>query len=163
MLLAMDEAEIQSKSCPDCAAQMPGSAAFCPGCGRSMRVEIRATQKVGAVHENVAAALAYLTFLPALVFLLIDPYRRNRFVRFHCVQCLLFWLVSLVLAVVVRLVNLVLLFIPVVGPLLATLLIVVVALAALFTWMVLLVKAFQGERFVLPVIGDLAEQYSGGA
>jgi len=40
---------------------------------------------------------------------------------------------------------------------------VVVALAAVFTWIVLLVKAFQGERFALPLIGNLSEQYSGAA
>jgi len=66
-------------------------------------------------------------------------------------------------AVVARVVCLVLLFIPIVGPLLAVLVVVVLALAAVFTWIVLLVKAFQGERFALPVIGDLAERYSGAA
>jgi uncharacterized membrane protein len=100
---------------------------------------------------------------PALVFLFLDPYRKNPFVRFHSIQCVLFWLVSVVLAVVVRVVFLGLLFIPIVGPLLAVLLVVVVALAAVFTWIVLLVKAFQGERFALPLIGNLSEQYSGAA
>jgi uncharacterized membrane protein len=65
-----------------------------------------------------------------------------------------------VLTVVVRVVFLGLLFIPIVGPLLAVLLVVVVALATVFTWIVLLVKAFQGERFALPLIGNLSEQYS---
>jgi uncharacterized membrane protein len=65
-----------------------------------------------------------------------------------------------VLAVVVRVVFLGLLFIPKVGPLLAVLVVVVVALAAVFTWIVLLVKAFQGEKFALPVIGSVSEQYS---
>jgi len=169
MLPAMEQTAVGLKSCPGCAAQMPDSAAFCPGCGRSMRIEsaaspeLGAKQKLGVLRENFAGALAYLTFLPALVFLLLDPYRRNPFVRFHCLQCLLFWLVCVVLAVVVRVVCLGLLFIPIVGPLLAVLVVVVIALAAVFMWIVLLVKAFQGERFALPVIGDLAEQYSGAA
>jgi len=163
MVPAMEQAVVELKACPECAAQMPDSAAFCPGCGRSMHIESAAKQKLGLVRENVAGAFAYVTFLPALVFLLLDPYRRNPFVRFHSVQCLLFWLVCVVLAAAVRLVSLVLLFIPVVGPLLVLLLAVIVSLAAIFTWIVLLVKAFQGERFALPVIGDLAEQYSGAA
>ena len=151
------------KSCLVCAAQMPDSAAFCPGCGRSMQIESRATPKPGTLRENFLGALAYVTFLPALVFLLLDPYRKNPFVRFHSIQCLLFWLVCVVIAIVVRVVFLGLLFIPIVGPLLAVLVIVVVALAAVFTWIVLLIKAFQGERFALPLIGNLSDQYSGVA
>jgi uncharacterized membrane protein len=163
MLPAMEQIDVGLKSCPVCAAQMPASAAFCPGCGRSMQIEVPAKQKPGSLRENFLGALAYVSFLPALVFLFLDPYRKNPFVRFHSIQCVLFWLVSVVLAVVVRVVFLGLLFIPIVGPLLAVLLVVVVALAAVFTWIVLLVKAFQGERFALPLIGNLSEQYSGAA
>jgi len=161
MLHAMEETAVNLKSCPDCAAQMPQSAAFCPGCGRSMQIESASKQKVGLLGENFAGALAYITFLPAIIFLLLDPYRRNPFVRVHSVQCLLFWLASVVVAVLLRLAVLVLLFIPAVGPLLAVLLTATVALAAVISWIVLLVKALQGERFRFPVIGQLAEQYSG--
>ena len=127
-----------------------------------MQVE-SASKQLGILRENLAGALAYITFLPAVVFLLLDPYRRNPFVRFHSVQCLLFWLASVIVAVLLRLAVRVLLFIPVVGPLLALLLVVIVALASVFTWIVLLVKAFQGERFGLPLIGNLAERYAGAA
>jgi len=161
MLHAMEETAVNLKSCPDCAAQMPQSAAFCPGCGRSMQIESASKQKLGVLRENFAGALAYITLLPAIVFLLLDPYRKNPFVRFHSVQCLLFWLASVIVAVLLRLAVLVLLFIPAVGPLLAVLLTATVALAAVISWIVLLVKAFQGERFRLPVISQLAEQYSG--
>lgn len=160
---AMEQPAVSLKPCPDCAAQMPQSAAFCPGCGRSMQVESASKQKLGILRENLAGALAYITFLPAVVFLLLDPYRRNPFVRFHSVQCLLFWLANVVVAVLLRLAVRVLLFIPIVGPLLALLMVVIVALAAVFTWIVLLVKAFQGERFGLPVVGNLAERYAGAA
>ena len=144
------------KSCPDCAAQMPNSAAFCPGCGHSMQNQPVSMQKLGVLRENLLGALTYFTFLPALAFLLLDPYRKNSFLRYHSVQCLLFWLISMAATVLVRL-----LVWPIVGPLFALFLITIAALAALFTWIVLLVKAFQGERFRLPVIGDLAEHYSG--
>jgi len=142
---------------------MPGTAAFCPGCGRRMKMEPSADRKVGRLREQFAAGLAYLTLVPAITFLLIDPYRKNRFVRFHSIQCLLFCVACMALAVLVRLASLVLFFVPVVGPLLVLLLSVVAGLAALFAWIVLLVKAFQGERFAMPLIGDLAEQYSGAA
>jgi uncharacterized membrane protein len=142
---------------------MPNSAAFCPGCGRSMQTQPVAGQKLGVLRENLLGAFAYVTFLPALAFLLLDAYRKNSFVRYHSVQCLLFWLVSIVATVLVRLSVWLLRFIPVVGPLFALLLVTIAALAALFTWIVLLVKAFQGKKFGLPVIGDLAEQYSGSS
>ena len=163
MLPAMEQIAVGLKSCPVCAGQMPDSAAFCPSCGSSMQIELAGKQKPGALRDNFLGAFAYVSFVPALVFLLVDPYRKNPFVRFHSIQCLLFWLVWVVLAVVVRVVFLGLLFIPIVGPLLAVLLVAVVALAAVFTWIVLLVKAFQGERFALPLIGNLSQQYSGEA
>ena len=159
----IEETAIGLKSCPYCAAQMPNSAAFCPGCGRSMQTQPMTRQKLGALSENVLGAFAYVTFLPALAFLLRDPYRKNSFVRYHSAQCLLFWLVSIAGTVMVKLWVLLLQFIPLVGPLLSWLLVTIAALAALFTWIVLLVKAFQGERFGLPMIGDLAEQYAGSS
>jgi len=159
----MEETQVQWKACPKCAAQMPPTASFCPGCGRSMQIEARATRNVGPLHENVAGAVAYITLIPAIVFLLIDPYRKNAFVRFHSMQCLLCWLAGVVLAVALRAISYVFLLVPVVGPLLVLIVSVVVCLAVLFTWVVLLVKAFQGEKFALPMIGQWAEQHSGGA
>ena len=111
----------------------------------------------------MAGAVAYLTFLPALLFLLLQRYRENSFVRFHSVQCLLCWLVGVAVTVLLRLFNLLLMFVPVVGPLLSFLLLAMIVLATVLIWVVLLVKAFRGERFALPWIGGIAEQYSGAA
>ncbi len=158
MFPAMDQFEVGSKSCPDCAAPMPGTAAFCPGCGRSMQTQPRAEGRVGVFPESIAGALAYLSFLPAIVFLLLEPYRGNRFVRFHSVQCLLLWLAGTLLAIVFRLLGWLLLLIPGIGALLAVLVGTVSVLAAFLLWMVLIVKAVQGEMFKLPWIGNLAEQ-----
>lgn len=145
-------------SCPHCSAQMPETAAFCPGCGRSMHAAPRAEGKVGPLPENIAGALAYLTFIPATVFLLLEPYSRNRFVRFHSLQCLLLTLACLLIGVALKVVSLVLFFIPVLGPLLISLISIVALLAAFVVWAVLLVKALQGEMFTLPVLGDFAQQ-----
>jgi len=148
------------KSCPECAAQMPDSAAFCPGCGRSMQMDLAVRERPTMTSDHILAACAYFTFLPALAFLLLSRYRRNPFIRFHSVQCLLFWLVSVAAGVLVRLVTLLVFFVPIVGPLLAVLFVTIVALAALFLWIILAVKALQGERFALPLIGGMAEKYS---
>jgi uncharacterized membrane protein len=151
-------------SCPDCAAEMPELAAFCPNCGRTMQPEpetetvIRAHGKVGPLSENFAGALAYFTFVPAALFLVWKPFNRNRFVRFHSIQCLLFWLAGFAAAAVLKLATLALFFVPVVGPLFVLLSSMVVGLAAAFVWLVLVIKAFQGEMFKLPVLGAFADE-----
>ena len=153
---------------------MPADAAFCPGCGRPMQTETRtetsvlepktsAEGKVGPLPVNIAGALAYFTFVPAIVFLFVDPYRKNRFVRFHAIQSLLFSGVVIVLGAALWLAGLGVLLIPRLGPLVVAVVDVVVALGAVLLWNVLVVKAFQGEMFKLPVLGDFAEQHSGGA
>jgi uncharacterized membrane protein len=145
-------------SCPQCSAQMPESAAFCPGCGRSMQLAPRAQGKVGILPENIAGALAYLTFIPATGFLLLEPYSQNRFVRFHSLQCLLLTLTCLLIGLALKAASLILFFIPLLGPLLISLISIVALLAAFVLWAVLLIKALQGEMFVLPVLGDFAQQ-----
>lgn len=147
-------------ACPHCAARMPETAAYCPGCGISMSPPARATGRVGWLAENIAGALAYLTLVPAIVFLLTKPYSRNLFVRFHSIQCLIFWAAALLTATLVRLAGFLLMAIPIVGPLLFVLVSVLGILAAFSVWAVLIVKGLQGEMFKLPWLGDFAERYA---
>jgi len=149
-------------SCPQCAASMPDTAAYCPGCGRAMRPVERASGTVGSLPENLAGALAYVTIFPAIVFLLVEPYSKNRFVRFHSFQCLGAFLVVVVVGALLRIAGFVLFFIPVLGHLLVWLMSIVVSLGFFAVWAVLIVKALQGEMFKLPVVGDFAERQTGG-
>ena len=126
-----------------------------------MVAEARAQGRVGIFPESVAGALAYVTFIPAVIFLLLDPYKKNRFVRFHSFQSIFLWVAGFLLGVAFKFVGLVLLIIPVLGHLLLWLISMVVALAAVVIWLVLLVKALQGEAFKLPIIGELAERQAG--
>jgi uncharacterized membrane protein len=125
-----------------------------------MQIEPRAGGTVGALPENIAGALAYFTFIPAIVFLVLEPYNKNRFLRFHSVQCLLLWAVGILFGIALKLASVVLFIIPVLGPLLVWLVSVVVVLAMIVIWLVLVVKAFQGVMFKLPVLGDFAAQYA---
>jgi uncharacterized membrane protein len=126
-----------------------------------MLMEARAQGRVGALPESIAGALAYLTFVPAVVFLVLEPYSKNRFVRFHSVQSLLLWGASVLFAIALKLASVVLFIIPVLGPLLVWLVSTVVVLAAVVIWVVLVVKALQGEMFKLPLLGDFASQQAG--
>ena len=157
-------------TCPQCAAQMPADAAFCPGCGRPMRTETtvrppetNAQGKTELPRANLAGAFAYFTFIPAIVLLLVERYRKDQFVGFHSIQSLMFCGVMFLLGMALKLLALVLFLIPVVGPLLVAVVYVVVALAAVLLWVVLVVKAFQGEMFKLPLLGVFAERHSSGA
>jgi uncharacterized membrane protein len=139
---------------------MPETAAFCPGCGRRMAPTLPAQGSAGIFPENVAGVLAYLTFLPAILFLILGPYKRNRFVRFHSVQCLLLWAAGVLAAIALKLIAMLLFMIAVAGPLLVVLISVLASLAIVVIWLVLVVKAFQGEMFKVPVLGEFAERYA---
>jgi uncharacterized membrane protein len=145
-------------SCVQCSAEMPDGAPFCPGCGRRMIDVPGAVAGVGLRKENIAGALAYFTFVPALLFLGITPFKRNHFVRFHSFQSIYLLIAGVLIALVMRLVFPVLTLIPWLGYLLAWLVVLLSLLAWVLLWMVAVVKAFQGELFKLPVIGGLAEK-----
>jgi uncharacterized membrane protein len=170
-------------SCPQCHAKMPDDVAFCPGCGLRMWVPGREVSKPAArprvvkapdvpvlaevapapgvpvpPKDRLAAALAYVTVFPAIVFVLVEPFKRNRFVRFHSFQSLYLAMAAIPVAIALRVLYSVFALIPVVGYLLAWLAMAVAVLAWSILWLVLLVKAFQGETFHLPGIGSLAEK-----
>jgi uncharacterized membrane protein len=156
----METVSSMTLSCPACAARMPETAAFCPGCGIAMKESQGAKGKIGVFPENIAAVLAYLTFIPAVIFLASRPYRRNLFLRFHAVQCLFYCAAVTFAAAGIRLVGFLLGMIPIIGPLVVALLYILGPVATIILWAVLCVKALRGEQFKLPVLGDLAEKYA---
>lgn len=100
------------------------------------------------MQPNMAGLLCYfLGWITGLIFYLVE--KKNKFVRFHAMQ-------SLVVFGSLSIINIVLLVIPVLGILLSTLL----SLLALVLWVLLMIKAYQGEYFKLPIAGDIAEKNS---
>ena len=128
-----------------------------------MRTAPTGDGKAGRFSESIAGALAYVTFIPAIFFLVLEPYRSNGFVRFHAIQCLLLWVATAAAVAAIRLTAVFLFMIPVAGPLLVVLIWTVGILAAGVIWLVLVVKALQGQRFRLPVLGDFAERHANSA
>jgi uncharacterized membrane protein len=106
--------------------------------------------------DNVAGALAYVTIIPAIIFLVLEPFNRSRFVRFHAFQSLFFALAWVVLSLAMNVVA----HAPIFGWL-TLLLWPIIGLAGFIIWLVLVLKAYQGQMFKLPVIGDLAEKQAG--
>ena len=96
-------------------------------------------------NSRLIAALAYLGgAISGVVVLAIE--KQDPFVRFHAMQSTVAFLGVLV-------VNLVVIGLPVVGLLLA----VPFVVGVVVMWVFLMVKAFQGERYKLPYVGDFAE------
>jgi uncharacterized membrane protein len=142
--------------CPNCGTQIAEGATICPKCGTAI-TSTGATSAGGGLADNMAGALAYL-FVPAIVFLVVEPYNKNRFVRFHSFQDLFFAAATIVLFIALMVISAVLAIIPILGHIVALLLWVALDLGIFVVWIVLLLKAYQGKTFKLPVIGDMAEK-----
>jgi uncharacterized membrane protein len=108
--------------------------------------------------DNVAGMLAYVTIIPAILFLVIEPYNKNRFIRFHAFQNIFLCVAAIVAWIAFFVVSAVLAFIPILGHLVALLLWLVLSVGLLIVWVMLLIKANQGQMWKLPVIGDMAEK-----
>jgi len=98
------------------------------------------------INPTVAGLLCYLLgFVSGVLFLLIE--KENRFVRFHAMQSIFTFIFFFV-------VNIALHFIPFIG----WVIIPILGIVSLIVWILLMVKAYKGEYYKLPVIGDMAEQ-----
>jgi uncharacterized membrane protein len=140
--------------CSACGAQIPEGTTICSACAsKASGGAVAAPASTGGMADNVAGMLAYVTLIPAIIFLVMEPYNKNRFVRFHSFQSIFFGVAWIALWIVLSIIGM----IPVFGWL--TLLIwTLVGLGGLILWVILLLKANQGQMFKLPVIGDLAEK-----
>lgn len=138
--------------CSTCGTQIADGAA-CPKCAGGA---VAAVPAGAGLTDNIAGMLAYL-FIPALAFLVMEPYNKKRFVRFHSFQSVFLAIAMVVLGIVLS----VLWHIPFLGSLVLALLWPLISLGELFLWLFLMYKAYQGQMFKLPVIGDMAEQQAG--
>jgi uncharacterized membrane protein len=109
------------------------------------------------LSENAAGGLAYVTIIPAIIFLVVEPYNKSSYIRFHAWQCIFLAIAWIIVDVAISIFGRLMSFMS----LLAFGLYPLVALAMLILWIMVLIKAFNGERFKLPLIGDLAEKQAG--
>lgn len=157
-------------TCSKCGAAVADGAGFCGSCGTPISAAGNAPvapaapaasaagSQSGGLAQNVAGLLAYVTIIPPILFLVMEPYNKNKFVRFHAFQSLFFYVAMVVLSIGLAILGIILGFIPVVGLVIDMLLWVALWLAIVITWIILLVKAYGNVEFKLPVIGKLAAQ-----
>jgi uncharacterized membrane protein len=162
--------------CAKCGAQLNAGSGFCAACGAAVSAQgvttttgaaaAPATSPAGTASagmtDNVAGMLCYITIV-GIIFLLTEPYKSNRFVRFHAFQSIFFavawiavwigWVIlSGILAMVTRGGSMLLTF-----PLS-----ILISLGFFGCWVLLLIKAYGNQQFKLPIIGDLAAKQAGG-
>ena len=128
---------------------------------------VQTTKSSTGLDENVAALLSYLFgWVSGLIFFLIE--KDSRLVKFHAMQSILLNGLAIVLGIVLWIATFAFVIIgaaigDIVGTLLsliATLLWLVFGVGILIAAIMCLVKAFQGQYFKLPVIGNFAEKFS---
>src|SRR5215467_11569033 len=113
------------KTCPQCGNEIPANGSFCPACGQSA---LSSEPMPVSGRDRVLGALCYL-LLPAIVFLLVEPFKRPHFIRFHAFQGLFAWLGMFATAGIIKLVSLILALVPSLGQLTSFLLWILFALA----------------------------------
>ena len=153
-----------------CAAcgQEVGVASFCPKCGASQggvaapaggAPVAQAASPTEGIQENVAGLLCYLFgWISGLIFLLID---KRPFIKFHAAQSIAlniafgavwiaFWIVTLLLGFITAMIHFPIGF-------LTVFLYPVVTIAFFVVWVYCMYKAYQHEKFKLPIIGNMVE------
>ena len=145
------------KYCTQCGAELAGTR-FCGQCGaRADHTSSTSANdagpdggsQLGGFDERQIGLLAYITPVPALALLIIEPFSRNRFARFHSYQCLLLTLAAIILTALTGTLSLFFL-----EGLLSNL--VHLLLAA--CWVRAAYMAWQGHTWQVPIIGELARR-----
>jgi uncharacterized membrane protein len=155
--------------CTKCGAQFAEQAAFCPKCGAAQASGATpaaspspapAQGPTAGISENFAGLLCYLLgWITGIIFLIVD---KRPFVRFHAAQSIVVFgslhLIQIVLAIATGASF----FAGGFATLGAGVMILhLVSLLALVLWILLMVKAYQGQRLKLPIAGDFAESLAG--
>jgi uncharacterized membrane protein len=119
------------------------------------------------LDENVASLLAYIAgWVTGLIFFLIE--KNSRLVRFHAMQSILLNVLVIIVGIVVGIVIFILVLIlgqlssalAGIATLLSTLFWLVFFLAVALVWVMCLIKAYQGNMYKLPIIGEYADKFS---
>src|SRR5580693_7179245 len=125
--------------CPTCGMQL-AEGATCPKCAGAVAPAAgTAAPAAAGLTDNVAGALAYVTIIPAIVFLVLEPFNKKRFVRFHAFQSIFFFVAWIVVDIALTFLG----HIPFLGLMLWPL----VGLAMFVIWLILILKAYQGQVF----------------
>lgn len=143
--------------CQSCGVELIPGSAFCPSCGKpAVSPALAPTPQAAApgLQPNLAGALCYLMgLITGIFFLVADPYKQDRFVRFHAFQSIF---LSVAWFAVYFALSIFLSILPGMLWRIGWMLHSAVGLGFLLLWVFLMFKAYNNEQFKLPVLGDLA-------
>jgi uncharacterized membrane protein len=108
------------------------------------------------LSDDAASGVAYLTFIPAIIFLVVAPFNTNPKVRFHSWQSIFLaaaWFVLWVCLVILGFIPMVQIIDIVLFPLLG--------IGFFILWLITMINAFQGKQFRIPIIGQYAAKQAG--
>ena len=145
--------------CSSCGKETSGN--FCQQCGAAVGGSATAATPISlpGLQTNVAAALCYLAGLvTGIIFLVLAPYNQNLTIRFHAFQSIFANVAWIVLWIGISVIEGAM---PFGVHFMMALISGLVSLVGFLGWLFLMWKAYQGEKFVLPVVGPLAEQQAG--
>lgn len=144
--------------CTSCGAELTGK--YCARCGAPGGGPTPAASLGQAgLQENVAAALCYLLgVLTGILFLVLEPYSRNRNIRFHAYQSIFAWIGVVVASIALQIVTHSFMLIPFAGWIIAACLWSAFGVGVFILWLLLMFRAYNNEKWVLPIIGPLSEK-----
>jgi uncharacterized membrane protein len=146
--------------CVHCGCEVTGR--FCARCGAPVEGASPpplSPTPLSGLQENVASALCYLLLvLSGILFLVIEPYNRNRTVRFHAFQSIFVWVGIVIASIAVAIVSQVWALIPFAGWVIGSVVWSAFGVGVFVLWLVLMYKAYNREKWILPLVGPLAEK-----
>jgi len=143
--------------CSKCGDENPENAGFCKKCGVPLKSTSKLIEEGSAtgLEPNVAGLLCYvLGWMTGLAFYVIE--KEDRFVRFHAVQSIIVSIVAVIVCIPVAIVAIIFALIT---PILGNFLWGMFCLAGLVLTLFLMYKAYLGEKYMLPKVGEIAEKY----
>lgn len=151
--------------CATCGAQVEGR--FCAKCGSAVGAAPGAAPagamppppiaSSAGMADNVASTLCYvLGFITGIIFLVLEPYNKNKVVRFHAFQSIFLSVALIVLRIALSILFTALWSVS--GFFMSFALLSLVSLGFFILWLYMLISTYQGKTVVLPVIGPLAQQ-----
>jgi uncharacterized membrane protein len=167
-----NEVASQSTFCGFCGAQLAAAPAGGPAAAPAGYAPVGASSyaapaaqpiapTASGLSENAAAAISYLTIIPAIIFLVLEPYNKMRLVRFHAIQSIALAVAWVAIWIAITIIHIVLHFIPFIA-VLFLLVDLAVSVGFFIAWLIAMLKASKGEYFKLPVIGDFAAKQANG-
>lgn len=159
--------------CAKCGAALTDGSVFCGSCGSQVaagteagasgpQVLASSLPSAPGLTSNVAGALAYvLGLITGIVFLVLEPYKRDRFVRFHAMQSVLWCVAAIAFSVGWSIIVRIMLSISAWTGVVLTPIGLVISLAFFLFWLFLMYQAYSRREYRIPFIGAIAAKQVG--